>query len=91
MGVQRLNPVWRAEYFLELRRYFSSHIYVSNTLVVYVLMLACVAALTATGNERIAEAMQLPEEEIRRMLRVSIPFLLAFFAAMEIPRRSLFP
>ena len=82
MGVQRMNPVWRAEYFRELRRYFSSHIYVSNTLVIYVLMLACVAALTATGNERIAEAMQLPEEEIRRMLRVSIPFLLAFFAAM---------
>ena len=26
--------------------------------------------------------MQLPEEEIRRMLRVSIPFLLAFLAAM---------
>ena len=82
MGVQRLNPVWRAEYFRELRRYFSSHIYVSNTLVIYVLMLACVAALAVTGNERIAEAMQLPEEEIRRMLRVSIPFMLAFFAAM---------
>lgn len=82
MGVQRMNPVWRAEYFRELRRYFSSHIYVSNTLVIYVLMLACVAALAATGNERIAEAMQLPEEEIRRMLRVSIPFMLAFFAAM---------
>ena len=51
MGVQRMNPVWRAEYFRELRRYFSSHIYVSNTLVIYVLMLACVAALAVTETK----------------------------------------
>ncbi|HJA91641.1 MAG TPA: hypothetical protein H9717_00715 [Candidatus Eisenbergiella merdipullorum] len=78
----RQRPVWRAEYIRELRRYFASNIYVSNTLVIYLLMVVLASALAVMGNERIAAAMQMPEDETRRLLRVGIPFLMAFLAAM---------
>ena len=82
MGTQRLQPVWKAEYFRELRRYFASHIYVSNTLVIYLLIPAAAAALAVMGNARIAAAMQLSEDETGRLLRTGIPFLMSLLAAM---------
>lgn len=82
MSGQRMRPAWKAEYLRELRRYFSSHVYVSNTLVIYLLMVASAIALTVMGNERIAAALQMPEEEVRRLLRAGIPFLMALLAAM---------
>lgn len=82
MGRQRRTPVWRAEYLRELRRYFASNVYVTNTLTLYLLMVVLAAGAAVMGNDRIAAAVQLSGEEVRTLLRTAFPFALAFLAAM---------
>lgn len=80
--MQRLSkssPV-RALWGRELRRYFASSIYVTNTIVGYLLMALVPAMMLIVGQEKLSEmeaAMGIPHLIVKAM-----PFLLAFLGAL---------
>lgn len=53
------SPV-KALFYRELKRYFASSVYVSNTLIGYVLMALSAVALLIMGPEKLEAAMELP-------------------------------
>lgn len=53
------SPV-RALFFRELKRYFSSSIYVSNTLMGYILMVVAAISLIIIGPEKLEASMNMP-------------------------------
>lgn len=71
------NSLLRALVTRDLRRYFASSIYVTNTLTGYVLMLVLAVALYITGVEKLEEMLQMPG-----ILRVVYPLLLGWLVAM---------
>lgn len=68
-----LHALWSRE----LRRYFASSIYLSNTLTGYVLMAAASVALLAAGPARIDSMLGMPGAAARLS-----PYLLGFIASM---------
>lgn len=60
-GQQQSRSLWAAVYFRELRRYFSSNIYVMNTMIGYLMLLAGAVALTVIGREELPGLMGLAE------------------------------
>lgn len=72
----RRKALWRKE----LKRYFASGIYVSNTLVGYVMAVLACAALLIVGIDRIEEMMQLPD--INSIVKSCMPFAMALFMCM---------
>lgn len=70
------SPV-RAMFRREFRRYFASSIYVSNTMIGYILMVAASAALLIAGPETVDTALGIPGVTER-----ALPFVLAVMAAL---------
>lgn len=73
------SGVTRALWKKELKRYFASSVYVSNTLVGYVLAVVAAVAMLILGPEKIMGALQFPGmgETVRRCLPFGIAFLLS--------------
>lgn len=72
----RKKALWRKE----LKRYFASGIYVSNTLVGYVLAILACASLLIVGVDKIEEMIGLPD--INNIVKDCMPFAIAFFMCM---------
>lgn len=77
MGKLSQQPPLRALWQKELRRYFASGIYVSNTSMGYILMAVFSVALYFMGTGKMEELLQMPGI-VSRLL----PFLLACIAAI---------
>jgi len=73
----QLSPV-KALYKKELARYFSSSIYVLNTLIIYLIMILLAAAVAVFGAEKVEEIMEFPG-----IVTKAMPFLLAMFGCMS--------
>lgn len=69
-----LKALWKRE----LKRYFSSSIYVSNTVMSYFLMAAFAIILWVVGFDKITQQLPFPKEILRRFL----PFVLSFPAVI---------
>lgn len=69
-----LKALWKRE----LKRYFSSSIYVTNTIMSYLLMAVFAVALWAVGLDKIREQLPIPME----MLTGFVPFLLSLPAVI---------
>ncbi|MDD3796255.1 MAG: hypothetical protein PHE06_09870 [Lachnospiraceae bacterium] len=61
----------------ELRRYFASSVYVSNTIIGYILMAAAAIGIFAAGTQRVAQFIQIPG-----ITEKAIPLLISFMAAI---------
>lgn len=71
-GSSRVKSLWKKE----LRRYFASGIYVSNTIIGCVLALLFAGFVAVTGVEKLVEMLELPgAEDIARSI---MPFVLTF-------------
>lgn len=66
-----LKALWKRE----IKRYFASSIYVSNTSIGYILMVILAGSLFFVGIEQVEEAMQMPGIAIR-----ALPIVLSFTA-----------
>ena len=75
----RANPVSRALLRRELRRYFSSNIYVLNTAFGLVISLIMAVALQFFSLNRLSLLMELVGYEAQ--MRMAIPFIVTFMAA----------
>lgn len=71
------NSVTKALWKKELKRYFASSIYVSNTLIGYILMLLLPVALLIAGPEKIELSLGYPG-----IIERALPVLLGIMAAM---------
>ena len=72
------NSPLKALYLRELKRYFSSVIYVCNTLIGYLLMVIAAAAFFVVGVEKMEQAMGMPGSLIR-----ILPIVLAFMCSLS--------
>lgn len=68
-----LKALWRKE----LKRYFASSIYVSNTIMGYILMVACAVALLVMGPEKLETALMYPG-----IVKRALPVFLGAMAAL---------
>lgn len=68
-----LKSLWKKE----LRRYFASSIYVSNTMMGYILMVFMAVALLVVGKDKVEELMKLPG-----MIERALPVVLGFMPIM---------
>lgn len=77
--MQRLHSssVRRTLWRRELKRYFASSIYVTNTMVGYILMSAAAAAMLFLGVEKIETSLQLPGD-----ITSILPLILSVFPAI---------
>lgn len=78
MGAQTQKSVLLALYQKEIKRYFSSNVYVMNTAAGYIMMLLVAALVAAMGVAKLEEAMQMPG-----IIGKLLPFLLGWMAAMS--------
>ncbi|QNU68462.1 hypothetical protein EHE19_008720 [Ruminiclostridium herbifermentans] len=60
MGELKTASPVKALFYRELKRYFASSVYVSNTLIGYLLMAIAAVALLIMGPEKLEAAMELP-------------------------------
>lgn len=72
------NSVLKALWKRELKRYFASSIYVTNTMMGYLLMAVFAVALWVVGLDKIEAQLPIPEE----MIMTFLPFLLSFPAVI---------
>lgn len=78
-SLSRNSPL-RALWKRELRRYFASSIYVSNTVMGYILMALAPAVMLFAGHEKLAEIEAMAG--IPHLIRKVMPFILAFLATL---------
>lgn len=71
------NSVRTALWKKDLRRYFASSIYVTNTMLGYMLMVLAAVSLAVAGKEKIEEVMKLPG-----ILEKVLPFVLSAMPVM---------
>lgn len=76
-ALKTASPV-RAMVGRELRRYFASSIYVSNTIIGYILMVAASAALLIAGRGALETALNMPG-----ILDKGLPFVLSLVAIIS--------
>ena len=74
------NPPVIALYRRELKRYFASSIYVTNTIIGYILMAVAAIALFFMGPEKLETALDYPG-----LIQKALPLFLAATAAMMTP------
>lgn len=71
-----LKTLWRRE----LKRYFASGIYVTNTIVGYVLAVLATASVFFIGADRMGELMGIPD--FGNIVRSALPFLIALLMSI---------
>ena len=81
LGRQTRRSPLMAFYNKEIKRYFSSTLYVVNTSIGYVMMIMMAAALLIVGLDKIEEILEL-EVSIRDMAGRLMPFILAFMGVI---------
>lgn len=73
MGSLLVSSTMKALWKREIKRYFASSVYVTNTIIGYILAVMAAVALWVVGADRILEMLQLPE---RMNLLPILPFVL---------------
>lgn len=78
VGAMKQKSVVMALFQKEIKRYFSSNIYVMNTIIGYVMMLLIAAVAAVVGLDKLESSMQMPSGVFTKVL----PFLFAWTSVM---------